>query len=165
MADVVEVLLAADSVEVVSIDNTAEIINTNSVVVEVLAEGPAGPMPTVPAAVSYVVDGCDIIITPGLKGSISLPFNATINSWTLVASPAGSITMDIWKTDFTGFPSNSGNSITGSAKPSILNGLKASSSSLDAWNTAITAGDILTFNVDYAVAVTLASLTLKITRS
>jgi len=142
-----------------------EIITTSENIIELLVPGPEGAVANVPAAIAYVLDGGGLALTPGLKGSVILPFACTIQSWTLVAGNSGSITIDIWKSSFAGYPPGAANSICGGVKPQIVSGQKASSSSLGAWATALADGDVLSFSVDAASGVTLASLSLKVIRN
>lgn len=157
MPDVIEVFgTGITQVEVVTVDET---------IIEIVVPGPQGPQPSVPASIHYVFDGGGVVLAAGLKGSIIVPFDCTIESWTLVASPSGSMTVDIWKSSLAGYPPNAGNSICGGAKPALSASQKATSSSLGAWTTAIAAGDVLSFNIDSAVSITLASIALKVTRA
>jgi hypothetical protein len=142
-----------------------EVITTDEKVIEIVVPGPAGPQPSVPASIHYVFDGGGQVISTGLKGSIIVPFACAINSWTLVVTPSGSITIDVWKTPLADYPPAVADSITGGAKPAISGGQQASSSSLGAWNTAVAEGDVLSFNVDSVTSVTLASIALKVTRA
>lgn len=142
-----------------------EVITTAENVIEIVVPGPAGPQPSVPASIHYVFDGGGLAVSTGLKGSIIVPFACTINSWSLVATPSGSITVDIWKTPLADYPPSVADSICGGAKPSISGGQQASSSSLGAWDTAVAEGDVLSFNVDIVTSVTLASIALKVTRA
>lgn len=166
MADATEIIERVSSVEIVtSTTNAVETLSTSVSVVEVVVPGPVGPQPTVPAAIVYVFDGCDAPIAVGMKAGISVPFDCTIQSWTLTGAPSGSITVDVLKTGYAGWPTLTGASITGGAKPQISAGQKGSSSTLTAWSPNLTAGDILVFSVDACSAITLAALTLKVIRT
>ena len=54
-------------------------------------------------------------------------------------------------------------SITASAPVTISSATKAQDATLTGWTTAISAGDVLGFNVDSASTVTKATLTIKVT--
>jgi hypothetical protein len=167
MPDVIEVVVASQN-QVEFLDDAediVEVLTIDETVVEVVVEGPQGPEPTVAASIHYIFDGGGQVITTGMKGSIIVPFACTINSWTLVANPSGSIAVDIWKTPLAGYPPADGDSITGGAEPAIVAAQSASSASLGAWDTAVSEGDILAFNVDSVTDVTLASIALKVTRT
>lgn len=166
MADPTEIIETVYLVEIVSgTTNTVETLSTSDTVVEVAVPGPAGPQPTVPAAIVYVFDGCEAPIAVGVKAGISVPFNCTIQSWTLTGAPSGSITVDVLKTGYAGWPTLTGASITGGAKPAITAGQKGSSSNLTAWSPNLLEGDIIVFNVESCSAITLATLTLKVIRT
>jgi hypothetical protein len=154
MPDVVEVFGGGIS--------AVEVITTDEGIVEVVVPGPE---PSVPASIHYILEGGGLQITTGLKGSVVVPFSCTVNSWTLVGEPSGSIQIDIWKTTLGNYPPDSGDSITGSAPPAIVAGQTANSSSLGAWTTSVAEGDVLSFNVDSVISVTRASLALKVTRA
>lgn len=118
------------------------------------------------ASINLVIDSTeDGVMLPGLKGSIPVPFNCTINSWTLIADQTGSITVDVWKSSYNNAPPTASSSITASAKPTISNASKATSSTLTGWTTFVNAGDILSFKVDSVSSITRVTVTLKVTRS
>lgn len=154
-----------DVVETFGTDAQIEVLTTDESVVEVIVPGPQGPQPSVPASIHYIFDGGGVALSTGLKGSIIVPFDCTIDSWTLVGSPSGSVTVDIWKSSLAAYPPNAGNSICGGAKPALSSSQKATSSALGAWDTAIAEGDVLSFNIDSAASITLASIALKVTRA
>jgi len=142
-----------------------EIITTDEKIVEVVVPGPQGPEPSVAASIHYIFDGGGLQLTTGLKGSVIVPFACTIDSWTLVADPSGSIVVDIWKTTLADYPPDVGDAITGGAKPTISGGQTATSSSLGTWDTAVAEGDVLSFYVDSVDSVFVASISLKVTRA
>ncbi len=115
-------------------------------------------------SIGFLIDGGGAPITPGLKGTLAVPFDCTITSWVLMADTTGSVTIDLWKSSFAAYPPSAANSITASAKPAIAADLKATSSTLTGWTSAIAAGDILAFNVDAASAITRVSVGFAITR-
>jgi hypothetical protein len=167
MPDVVEIINTAErSVEV--LDNSGavvEVLVSAERLIEVITEGPQGPQPSVPASIHYIFDGGGLVLGTGLKGSVILPFACTINSWTLVAEPSGSIVVDIWRTTLAAYPPEVADSITGSAKPTISGGQSATSSTLTGWGTSLAEGDVLAFRVDSVTSITLASIALKVTRA
>lgn len=109
-----------------------------------------------------VIDGGGSVITTGVKGDLVIPYNMTINSWTILADTTGSTVIDIWKDPYSVYPPVSGDTIiTGGTKPNITNSNKNQSVSLTGWNPTITAGDILRFNVDSASTITRITLSLN----
>ena len=104
-------------------------------------------------------------ITTGFKGYLRVPYNCTINSVEIVANESGNIVVDIWRSTFANLPPGVGNSITGSAKPTLSSALTSQSSTLTDWTTSLSAGDYLAFNVDSATTVSRVILTLVVTRT
>ena len=115
-------------------------------------------------SIGFLIEGGGVPITPGLKGTIVVPFTCAISSWTLMADVTGSVTFDLWKSNFDSYPPTAAQSITGSVKPAISSDVKAQSSSLTGWSTTLEAGDILAFNVDAVTNLTRLSVGLAITR-
>jgi hypothetical protein len=118
------------------------------------------------SAIGYAIDGGGEAISTGVIGTgLTIPFNCTINKWTLQADQSGSIVIDIWKDTYANFPPTVADTITGSAKPTISASNKGNSSTLTGWTTTITAGDILYFNVDSCSTITQVTLTMEVTKT
>jgi hypothetical protein len=117
------------------------------------------------SAIEYVIDGGSAVILTGLKGYLEIPFNCTITRATVLADRAGSIEIDVWKVPYTSFPPGSGNTICGSAKPTLSGAQKAQDSTLSGWTKTITAGDILAFNVDSVSTIQNVTLSLLVSKS
>lgn len=115
-----------------------------------------------PAVINFTLDGAGVVITTGLKGFVTVPFNCTINSWDILPDVSGSIVIDIWRDTFANHPPTDADSITGSAPPTLTTATKATSSTLTGWTTQLNQGDILAFNVDSATSVKLVTLSLRI---
>lgn len=127
--------------------------------------GPTGASGSSAGVLNFMIDGGGSVITTGIKGDIRVPFNCTINEWTLLADVSGSITIDIWKDTYANYPPVDADSITATATPSITSATKNTSSTLTGWTTSIAAGDTLRFNVDSCTSITNVSLVLGITRT
>ena len=80
----------------------------------------------------------------------------------MLADQTGSIVVDIWKDTYGNFPPTVADTITAAAKPTIAAGTKDTDTTLTGWTKAITAGDILRFNVDSAATVTKVTLSLTV---
>lgn len=78
---------------------------------------------------------------------VQMPFDATLTGVTVLADQATDAVIDIWKTDYAGYPPTSGDSITGGTPPTLTGQIKNLDSTLLGWTTALSAGDILAFNV------------------
>lgn len=112
-----------------------------------------------------VVDGSGSVITTGNKGYLTLPYSGTITSWRMMADTTGNTSVDVWKTNFAGFPPTSGDSITGGNYPNLISQQINDSSSLSGWTTTFSSGDIIAFNVLSASTVTRINLTINLTKT
>lgn len=112
------------------------------------------------AGISVVID------SPAADDQIDLvvPFDCTITGVTLLADTSGSIVVDIWKDTYANFPPTDADSITASAVPTISSATKSQDTTLTGWTTAVSAGDILRFNVDSVTDVTQVTIALSIER-
>ena len=120
--------------------------------------------------IEFVIDGGGSVITTGVKGYIEVPFACTITRSTLLADQSGSIVVDVFKCTYAQFDAGSahpvsGDKITASAPPTISSTTKAQDSTLTGWTTAISAGDILAFNVNSVTTVQRATISLKVTHA
>jgi hypothetical protein len=110
-------------------------------------------------------------ISSGIKGWLQVPFNCTINEYTLVANAAGSIGIDIYHGTFSGFPLSSGSAVNSSSPNIAINATNAKQQSTTyqsgaSINIACTAGDILAFAVTAAsVTMTVVQLSLSATKT
>lgn len=116
--------------------------------------------------VGVIINGAGNVILAGTKGYKEIDFPCTIVGWTLLADQSGSITLDIKKCQFSGFPTTT--SITASAKPALssVQNNQAAAANLTGWTTQINAGDILEFDVTGTpTSVKQVSLILKVQRT
>jgi hypothetical protein len=117
-------------------------------------------------AVGILIDGGGSAITTGVKGFLRIPFACTITGVTLLstdaAATAGSIVVDIWKDTYANYPPTVADTITASAKPTLSSANKSEDTTLTGWTTAITAGDVLGFNVDSVATVNRIALMLTV---
>lgn len=116
-------------------------------------------------AIGLIIDGGGSAITTGIKGDIPVPYGCTITAVTMTAYPSGSIVVDIWKQAYADFPPEDANSITASAVPTITTAEKSQDSTLSGWTTAISANDILRFNVDSISTVERCTILLTVTKT
>jgi len=101
-------------------------------------------------------------LTSGVQTDVEIAFDGELTGWTLLGNTVGSAIVSIWKTDFTNYPPTAENSITGTAPPpSIAADDKAISYDLTGWDTLLSRGDILRFNVTSEVSITRLSLILR----
>lgn len=115
--------------------------------------------------IEFVIDAQGSVIGTGQKGHIEVPFAGTIKRMTMMSDQSGSAVVDIWKTNFAGFPPTGGNTITASATPTLSAAQKVQDSTLSGWTTAVAAGDILAYNVNSCSTITRITLSLLILRT
>ena len=113
-------------------------------------------------AIGITIDGAGSAITTGDKGSISIPYNATLNNVTMIADVSGVCIIDILKSNFSTYPTSS--SICSTSKPTISGVIKSVDASLAGWDTNIQSGDILDFQVLSASSITKLNLTIGATK-
>lgn len=115
--------------------------------------------------VTLIIDGGGSAITTGIKGYLSLPVAGTWKKWRVLsidaAATAGNIVIDIWKSDYAGYPPVVGGLVTVADKPTLSGVNKNESIALTSWVTAFTAGDIIGYTVISATTVTKVSLVLE----
>jgi hypothetical protein len=115
--------------------------------------------------IGITINGRGSVITTGVKGWIYVDYDATITGAILLADQTGSIVMDVWKDTYANYPPTNADSITASAPPTISSAVKSQDITLAGWNTAISAGNILSFNVDSCSSITMASLYLTVNKT
>jgi hypothetical protein len=123
--------------------------------------GGAGQVSTI----NYVIDGGGAEIATGIKGDVVVDFAGTITAVTLLADQSGSIVVDIWKDTYANFPPTDADSITAATPPTITTATKSQDSTLSGWTTAISAGDVLRFNVDSVTDIERVTVALTVERS
>jgi len=120
--------------------------------------------------VGISIDGGGAEIGTGVKGYVEVPFDCTIVQATTLADQSGSIVIDVWKCSYTDFDAGGshpvdGDSITDVTPPTISAATKDQDSTLTSWNTSITEGDCLAFNVDSVTDITSCTLILKVEKT
>lgn len=115
--------------------------------------------------ISYAIDGGGGVIQTGVRGDLEVPFNCTIIGVTAIADQSGSIVVDIWKDSYANYPPVNADSITASAPVTISSDTDSQDTTLTGWTTAISAGDILRFNVDSCSTITRCTISLKYRKS
>lgn len=111
--------------------------------------------------VTLVVDGAGTALTTGTKNPIKVPFGGTLQGWTMMCKPSGSVTADVFRAaNGAGLPLTS---IVGGSgvKPAVASGVENSSTSFSNWtSTTITAKDNLAISLSGITAATYCELTL-----
>lgn len=117
------------------------------------------------ATITMIIDGGGSEIADGEAGHLEIPFAATITRVTTLADQSGSIVVDIWNDTYANFPPTDADSITSATPPTISGAVKAQDDTLSGWTTAITAGDVLAFNVDSCTTIERVTISLRVTKT
>lgn len=117
------------------------------------------------SGINFVIDGGGSAITTGIKGDVEIPFDCTIEQVTMLADQTGSIVVDLWKDTYANFPPTDADTITASAVPTISSATKSQDGTLTGWTTALSAGDVLRYNVDSASTVERVTIALRVRRN
>lgn len=114
-------------------------------------------------AINFIIDGGGAAITTGSKGYVSIPVAATLTGWVVLGDQTGSIDVTIKRATYSGFPTTS--SISGSNDPTLTSAQKNENlGPLSGWtSTAISAGDVLEYNVASATTVQRVTVVLNAT--
>lgn len=118
---------------------------------------------------SVTIDGQGAVITTGVVGGVMvIPYNGTITGWTIYSTNrAGLVTstttvLDAWKVAYASFPPTVTNTIFSGNKPTLTAASKNSNTSM---SVAVTAGDVIMWNVDSNNNGLLINCSLNITIS
>jgi len=116
------------------------------------------------SSIGVVIDGGGQAITTGVKGYANVEFSCTITQATLLADVSGNLVIDVWKDVYGNYPPTVADTITASAKPTLVGVIKSQDAGLAGWTKTVTARDTIGFNVDSAATVTRATLSLRCVR-
>ncbi len=105
-------------------------------------------------SVGLTSDGGGTALTTGSKGYITVPYSGTIQKWYLAADQSGSCVIDIKRSSV---------SIVGTGNKPTLSSSQFTNALASGWtSTAITAEDIIEFNLDSASTITRVNLVMKV---
>ena len=136
--------VATDSVYVVGLSTTADLTRT----------------------INFVVDAGSAPMSSGIKGDMTLDVTGKIIGWTLIADQDGNVQFDIQKSDYANFPNFS--SICGTERPQLGNintGVEARinrNTTITSWSPILNSGDILQFEIVYALNIQRCVVSLKL---
>ncbi|TXG77095.1 hypothetical protein E6Q11_03380 [Candidatus Dojkabacteria bacterium] len=116
------------------------------------------------ASFGITIDGGGSVISTGVKGYVTIPYNCTITGWDIFADQSGSCVVDLWKDTYANFAPTIADTITGTEKPTLSSQQKNQDNSLSTWTTSVNAGDIIAFNVDSASTVQRVNVIIKVTK-
>jgi len=113
-------------------------------------------------ALEYRIGNGTDAITTGIKGTLEIPWDATITKATLLCDQTGSIVVDAWVDTYANYPPTVADTITASAPMTISSAIKSQDTTLTGWTTAVSAGSIVRFNVNSASTVTECLISLGV---
>lgn len=109
------------------------------------------------------IDGGGSAITTGVKGSVVVPYDCYITSWSILSNITGSIVVDVWKGSSPySIPTSAAQSIAGTEKPTLTSQQINTDLTLTTWTTPLQVGDVLVFNVDSSSTLTRATLQINV---
>lgn len=109
------------------------------------------------------IDGAGSAITTGVKGTLIVPYDCTIDCWAIVGDQSGSTVVDVWKgSSPLTIPTSASDSIAGTEKPTLSSQQINTDLTLTSWTTSLVFGDVLVFNVDSASTVTRVTIQIKV---
>ena len=116
--------------------------------------------------INFVVDAGSAPMSSGIKGDMTLDVTGKILSWTVIADQDGQIQFDIKKVDYNNFPNFA--SICGTERPQlgdITTGNQErinTNTTISTWNPNLNAGDILQFEIVYALNIQRCVVAMKL---
>lgn len=116
----------------------------------------------------FTIGDSSSVITTGAKKCLEITEDCVITGWKVLSddpsTTAGDIEVDIWKNTYASYPPTVLDTIiTGGVKPNIpATSTKGISINVTNWTTAISAGDILRFNVDSVHSLKSVTLILEV---
>lgn len=167
MANISEINGYGIYAQTASLASTASYISPTFISASAAASGfgsGGGGVTVSTSSIVLTLDGLGGTVTTGSKGYIRIPFNFTINSWSIVAVPAGNITFDVWKANNT-VPTVA-NTICGGNFPSASSpNTFTTSSNINSWTSGGLAGDIIGWNLASASNASFVTFQLNTTRT
>lgn len=108
------------------------------------------------------IDGASAPITVGIKGYVIVPFSGQIQSWEILSNVSGNTSIDVLKSTFSSFLTDTGTTITNGDYINLVSNYKNVGTNLSAWTTSFNAGDIFTFNVLSANTINRVNIMIKV---
>ena len=116
--------------------------------------------------INFVVDSGSAPMSSGIKGEMTLDVTGEIQSWTVIGDKDGQIQFDIKKVDYANFPNFV--SICGTERPQLgdlatqQQERKNNNTTISSWNKSLNAGDIIQFEVVYAINIQRCVVSMKL---
>jgi len=104
------------------------------------------------------------VFSSGTTVSLSVPYNCSIMQWDALSLSSGTFVADVKKSVYADYPSMT--SIAGTDKPTLAgNAYKGTSTTLTGWTLAVTAGDVLKFDIEQAIQSGTITAQLKVRKT
>jgi len=111
-------------------------------------------------AVEMIIgDGTSSIAT-GFAGYIEVPHPFVLEAVRMFADTTGNMVLDVWKSTFSSFPPNSGNSIVGAHKPTLSSAQKSETVITD-WTGTWARGDILAISIVSVTTIKMVTISFS----
>lgn len=137
-------------------------VATNTTMIQTVS---AAQQSTLKSGVMFTMDGGGTLLTTGLKGFVTVPYNGTISGWVIIGDVSGTAAVDVWKTSYANFPATVANTIVGSDAPTLSGSRINENLALTSWTTGVTAGDIFAFNLNAVTSISRLVTMVNIIRS
>lgn len=113
--------------------------------------------------IGTIITGGGSVPATGNQGVYVVPFDCTITGWTILSDISGSAQVTISKGSYSGYPTVS--SIVASAPIVLTSAQKATSTTLTGWTTSLSAGDVLSYNLDSVASAHLLTVQMQVTKT
>ena len=116
--------------------------------------------------INFVVDAGSAPMSSGIKGDMTLDVTGKIIAWTIIADQDGQVQFDIHKSDYSNFPNFT--SICGNERPQLgditsgVEGRINKNTTISTWSPNLNSGDILQFEIVYALNIQRCVVSLKL---
>ena len=121
--------------------------------------GPPGPASS--AYFGATFDGGNADIAPGAFCDVRVPYPCTLTRASVLAVPAGSLTIDVRAAPFISFPPTGADSIVGTAPPGVSAASTYEDPALEDWEANVAAGSVIRFFVTACNGVRRATILLE----
>ena len=123
-------------------------------------QGSTGPSGITIGSFGLTIDGGSSVITTGSKGYVSMPYGGSITGWDILGNDSGSISIDLKKSTYTGFPTTT--SVTATNYITLTSQQKNTSSTLAGWlSVTFSSTEIYEFYVNSASIVTRVNVVIR----
>jgi len=122
--------------------------------------GPAGPEGGFTGVMNITMDGGTNSIPTGTKANLSMPYQMTLDSWTMLSSETGTLYLRLYKGSYDTYPPST-EVHGGFTGPNIVNDVKNQETGISHWPvTTFNRGDVMRVDVVGAQAITNATLSI-----